>query len=96
MNNMNTVQSISNPELFNLVEEIAALEAALLSANPQMPHLLRTIHKQLASDAELTTLLTEEQIEVIVHGLIDHTKVELMKASAPKKKALKSLGVGDL
>lgn len=85
-----------SPELYTLREEIESLRSALLSANPQMPQLLRTIHKQLAADAELTTLLTEEQIGVIVEGLQVHTKVELIKASAPKKKPLKSIGVGDL
>lgn len=78
-------------------EQILSLQAQLLSAHPQMPVLLSTIHKQLKADPEIVTLLSEEECGIIVSGLKRQTQTEVsVKALSSKSKALKSLGVGDL
>ena len=54
---------------FQLKEKVASLEAALLSRHPTMPTLLRDIHTALRAQPENVTLLSEEDIKVIVQGL---------------------------
>lgn len=85
---------------FELKEKIAALEQALLDRHPTMPTLLREIHTTLRKQPENVTLLSEDQIKVIVNGLQKQTGVELVQAvtKAPGKTAalkskIKDLGV---
>ena len=83
---------------FELKEKVAALQAALLSAHPTMPVLLRTIHTQLRNDPELVTALSEEEIGQLVNCLKVQTRTEIVTtASKPAsasslKKQLKSAG----
>jgi hypothetical protein len=65
-----------------------------------MPTLLREIHTTLRKQPENVTLLSEEEIKVIVNGLQKQTGVELVQAvtKAPGKTAalknkIKDLGV---
>lgn len=58
---------------------ILDLQNKLLEVHPQMPILLKTIHDQLKADPENVTLLTEEEICIIVNGLEKQTGVELSK-----------------
>lgn len=79
-------------------EQIENLKAALLAAHPTMPILLREIHKTLKADPEVVTLLTEEEIGVIVNGLSSQTQTTIATslASGKKGKSIKSIGVADL
>ena len=79
-------------------EQIENLKAALLAAHPTMPILLRDIHKTLKADPEVVTLLTEEEIGVIVNGLSSQTQTTIATslASGKKGKSIKSIGVADL
>lgn len=84
---------------FELKEKVATLQEALLNAHPTMPVLLRTIHQQLRADPELVTVLTEEEIGIIVSGLSKQTNTEIAttvtKAPSQTKKlkdALKGKG----
>lgn len=61
--------------------KIAELQDALLNAHPTMPLLLRDIHKKLQADPATVTLLSEEDIAIIVSGLKKQTNVELANAS---------------
>jgi len=76
--------------------KIAELQEALLSAHPTMPLLLREIHKKLQADPAQVTLLSEEEISVIVSGLKLQTNVELASekskssSSAAKTKSANS------
>jgi len=72
-----------NPKAFELQEKIATLQAHLLESHPQIPVLLRTIHTQLRADPEIVTLLTEDEIGIIVAGLSVQTKVAIATV-APK------------
>ena len=79
-------------------EQIENLKAALLAAHPTMPILLREIHKTLKADPEVVTLLTEDEIGVIVNGLSSQTQTTIATslASGKKGKSIKSIGVADL
>lgn len=68
--------------------KIAELQEALLSAHPTMPILLREIHTKLKADPAQVTLLSEEDIAIIVSGLKKQTNVEL--TNAPKSKSTSS------
>lgn len=98
---LTTIQdnAIQSPEVFELKEKVASLQAAMLEAHPTMPVLLRTIHTQLRKDPELVTCLDEEEIGIIVNGLkkqsnteIATTTVKQASATATLKKKLKSAG----
>lgn len=81
-----------------LREKVGSLEAALLENHPMMPTLLREIHNVLKADAETVTILTDEEIGVIVNGLMRQTNTEIL-ANATKKgtgKSLKKTTVEDL
>ena len=76
---------------------IAELQQCILAAHPRLPVLLRDIHKVLKSDPDCVTLLSEEDIGIIVSGLKIQTKTEIT-ASTLKKKAsnLKNTSLEDL
>lgn len=79
--------------------KISELESALLSSHPQIPDLLRVIHKSLQADPEVVTLLKPEEIRVIVNGLEKHTKTELVETTAKsvkKTKVPKNITADDL
>lgn len=74
--------------------QIASLQEALLSSHPKLPTLLREIHTAIKNDPEQVTLLSEEEISVIVSGLSRQTQTELVASSASSKK--KKINLDDL
>lgn len=80
---------------FAVKEKIQELDAVIKAAHPRMPLLLREIHTILAKDATVVSLLTEEEISVLVSGLEKQTKVEITTALV-KKKTPKNVSVLDL
>lgn len=83
---------------YEVQEKVEQLKNSLLSAHPQMPILLRTIHTQLKKDPEIVTLLSEEEIGIILSGLKKQTQTEISVtiSKAGKGKSLKSTSVDDL
>jgi hypothetical protein len=84
---------------FRFKESVAALAEIILTAHPSLPVLLRTIHSQIKKDPEVVTLLSEDEIGIIVNGLKRQTQVELVtttvkptSANAAIKKAVKAAG----
>ena len=75
---------------FELREKVGQLASAILEKNPKMPTLLREIHSALRAQPENVTLLSEEDISVIVSGLSVQTNVAFAQ-SATKPAAAKSL-----
>lgn len=73
-----------------LIAKIENLEAQILAAHPSLPLLLRQIHTLIKENPATVTVLTEEQIGIIVSGLKIQTKTELVSASL-KKTTVKSL-----
>jgi hypothetical protein len=90
---------------FNVLEikaKIAELNTLILSAHPTMPILLRDIHTQIRRDPELVTVISEEEIGMIVNGLKVQTNTALVTQtvksakSAATKKALSKISADDL
>lgn len=77
-----------------LQEKVASLQSALLAQHPAMPGMLREIHTQLKADAELVTLLSEEEIGTIVSGLMRQTQTQIVTGTAAKAAATKKLKSG--
>ena len=74
--------------------QIAELKQSLETKNPGMSTMLRTIHAELRKDQTLVTLLTEDEISVVVSGLMKQTNVAIV-VKATKSKG-RSKGSGDL
>ncbi len=68
-----------------LQQQVAELEQAILSAHPTLPTLLQQIHRNLKADPEAVTLLSEEQIGVIVNGLSRQTQTAIATSISTKK-----------
>lgn len=85
---------------FELQEKVAQLQQSLLDRHPRMPVLLREIHTVLRAQPENVTLMSEEEIAVIVDGLKIQTGVEFAASAltpAGKKSTsskIKQLGLG--
>lgn len=74
-----------------LLMEMAELEQALNERVPGFANILREIHMKLKKDPATVTLLTDEEIGLIVSGLERHTNVTIVAPAAVKsaKKAAK-------
>lgn len=76
------------------------LQQALLSAHPTLPTILRDIHRTLKSYPEQVTLMSEDEIQLVVQGLEKQTSSHLaattMKPTKAKKESLKNISSDDL
>jgi len=65
---------------------------------PNMPTILRDIHTNLRQDPELVTLLSPEQVSVIVSGLSKQTQTTIIASvvSGSKGKSFKKISVDDI
>lgn len=81
-----------------LILKLDELQAAIAANTPDMPSLLQMIHRNLMQDPEQVTLLTSEQVAVIVNGLKKQTQTEIVTAvvSGGKGKALKNISIDDI
>lgn len=77
--------------------KIAELQSMILGAHPRMPLLLKDIHSILKNDPDNVTLLSEEDIGIIVSGLKKQTATEITTATLKKStKALSKITDLDL
>lgn len=67
-----------------LIMELAELEQALEQQVPDFRVILRNIHQKLRADPELVTVLSEEEIGLIVSGLATHAQAEIIAPKAVK------------
>lgn len=75
-----------------LQEKVQELSALLLDRHPKMPTLLREIHGTLSKYPEQVTLMSEDDIRIVVEGLKVQTGVEFAAAATTKStSAVKSL-----
>ena len=74
-----------------LQQKVSELSAFILSKHPKMPTLLREIHTALRAQPENVTLMSEEEIAIIVSGLKVQTGVEFASAVTKKGTAQNSL-----
>jgi hypothetical protein len=81
-----------------LKEKVLTLQTAILEAHPTMPVLLREIHQNLKADQEIVTLLSDEEIGIIVQGLMKQTQTVILSTIAKKGtgKSLKKTSVDDI
>jgi len=68
-------------------ERLLALQQAILSRHPTMPTILQEVWKNLKAQPENVTLLTEEQMAVVVSGLEVQTNVSLAQATTKASKS---------
>jgi hypothetical protein len=73
-------------EADKLLEQLRELDAATIEKTPEIPRLGVAIRKNLEQYPELTHILSEDQLGIIVSGYLVHAGVE----TAPKGKAAKS------
>jgi hypothetical protein len=87
---MNISQQIS--------ESVSSLQAALLSTHPDISSILRTIHTTLKANPDCVTLLSEDEIGIIISGLKQQTNTEIATSISKggKGKGVKSIGISDL
>jgi hypothetical protein len=76
--------------------KISSLQQAILETHPKLPILLKEIHTMLKNDPAIVTVLSEEDISVIVNGLKQQTKTEITQSSLKKKTSLKGVSLADL
>lgn len=76
--------------------KISSLQDAILTVHPTLPIMLKEIHTILKNDPAIVTVLSEEDISVIVNGLKQQTKTEITQATLKKKTSLKSVSLADL
>lgn len=94
--------STDSPKLpVELENKILALQEQVIARAPGMPTLLQEIWIALKKQPENVTLLTEENIQIIVSGLEVQTNNKLVEVltknrGAAAGKKLKALGVDDL
>jgi len=95
---MSDVTNAPLSDAAQIKEKILRIEAALLQDNPQLPLLLREIHTAIRNDHETVTILSEEEISILVRGLMKQTAVVISAEALAKgtKKAMKNMTVDDL
>lgn len=75
------------------------LEQALLNNHPGMAMQLRDIHKTLKAQPDIVTLMSEEEIAIVVRGLQKQTNSQLvaatLKPTKAKKESLKNATADD-
>ena len=82
-------------QVYEVQEKLGELEEALLNRSPEMPTILRTLHRQLKRDEELVTLLVDEECAILVNGLKKQTATNIATNVVKKKtKAMKDMQVG--
>lgn len=93
-----TTPENESPQAFEVREKLACLEASLLDGTPNMPTLLRDIHRNLKADPDLVSILSEEECSILVNGLKKVTATEIAASVVKKKggKAMKNITVADL
>lgn len=82
---------------FEIAEKVQSLNNALLSQHPTMSGLLREIWQAVKANPEQATLLSEDEIAIIVSGLKKQTATEIATAALKTKKtSVKNLTLADL
>ena len=78
--------------------KIADLADALTTSHPRMPSLLRDIHTHLKNDPDVVTLLSADDVSIIIEGLAKQTQTTITTSilSGSKGKSLKKISVDDI
>lgn len=78
--------------------KISELSTSILSNHPSMPSLLRDIHTSLKNDPDTVTLLSPQEVAIIISGLSKQTQTAITSSilSGSKGKSLKKISVDDI
>lgn len=68
-------------------ERALKLQELIAASHPTMPVLLRDIWTQLKADPEIVTLMSEEDVHLIVNGLVKQTSVDIATTIMRSKKS---------
>lgn len=98
MSNISSDAPAITASAYEVQEKLAKLEQALLEGTPNMPTLLRDIHRTLKADPDVVTILTEEECAIIVRGLKKQTSTEIATKAVKKapRKSLSKMSLDDL
>ncbi len=77
-----------DPDSF--MSSLSSLQDQLLANAPGMPSYLRQIHQNLKQYPELTHLLDDSQIKIIVSGLLKKTNTDMAAVATKKRGSKKS------
>lgn len=90
--------SAAPSQAFEVQEKLAMLEASLLANTPDMPVLLRDIHRTLKKDPDVVTILSEKDCSILVRGLLKQTSSAIATSAVKKtpKKAMNKMTIADL
>jgi len=79
-------------------EKLLYIEEELEKEVPNIATILSSIHKQLKSDPEIVTVLSEEECAVLIRGLKKQTSTEIITSTLkkPGKKALSKVTLDDI
>lgn len=97
-----TTPTTQTPQQSAILQRLGLLEEALLAQDPEMPRHLGEIHRLLITHEELTHLLSDEQIAIVMSAQQIQTNTTLVASvtgTAGKKAAAKKaagLTLGDL
>lgn len=81
-----------------IMENLLQLEDMLLKDAPEFRTVLRDIHRKLRNDPEIVTVLSPEEVALVVKGLAKHANTEVIAPAKVKsaKKAAKNVNASDL
>ena len=86
-------------QAFMVREKLASLQTMLTDNLPNISTVLRDIHSTLKKDPDVVTILTDEEVAILVNGLDKQTQANLAgsvaKSKTPKAK-LKETTLEDL
>lgn len=93
--NVDPVHAGSSTEIHDIVitpntliaQKLSALKVALEAQLPELPHILKTIHTMLKDDPDTVRVLSDQEIGLIVSGLITHTGTTII--TSPRKSSSK-------
>lgn len=72
-------------------EKLLTLQGMIHNAHPQMPSLLREIHTTLKNDPEVVTLLSDDDLAILVSSLQVQTNTSLAASVVKASKSTKGL-----
>lgn len=79
-----------------LAMQFAELEQGILARDPLFKTILRDIHRQLGTEPELVTQMSEAEIALVVQGLVQRAQEEIVTPAATKAAKKKVITVDDL
>lgn len=83
----------TDPQYQEFYEKMCAMEQAMNERMPNFAITLREVHRAMAEDVNVVTVLTNEEIGLICAGLARHADIEILE---PKKSAAKKTVGGKL